>query len=240
MIDLTIHSQPDDESCGPTSLHAIYNYYGRDIALDELVKTVERSLSGGTIAPMLGKHALNQGFDATIYINSLDIFDPSWFDYETGHSSQHDLKAKLAAQLRYKKGKAITQTSRAYIDYLSLGGQVYFKTLNIELLKEYFDKKIPILTGLSVTYLYRSSRERFTPKGESIYDDIRGTPCGHFVVLCGYDEIKKQIVVADPHRENPISHDNYYKVNSNRLINAIMLGVLTYDANLLIIQPKES
>lgn len=46
------------------------------------------------------------------------------------------------------------------------------------------------------------------------------------------------MIVADPHRENPLSHDNYYKVSSNRLINAIMLGVLTYDANLLVIQPK--
>ena len=58
------------------------------------------------------------------------------------------------------------------------------------------------------------------------------------MILCGYDEQKRHVVVADPHRENPLSHDNYYKVSSNRLINAIMLGVLTYDANLLIIQPK--
>ncbi len=67
---------------------------------------------------------------------------------------------------------------------------------------------------------------------------MRGTPCGHFVVLCGYDKKNRRVVVADPHRQNPLSRNNYYKVGSNRLINAIMLGVLTYDANLLIIQPK--
>lgn len=240
MIDLCIHTQPDDESCGPTSLHAIYRYYGLDIELANVVSTVERSLSGGTLASMIGKHALEQGFSATIYINNLNVFDPSWFDSERGDSCSQNLMFKLQAQMEHKKNRYIHQESQAYLNFLTLGGRLRFRTLSVQLLKEYFSQNIPIITGLSATYLYRSSRERFTKKGEAIYDDIRGTPCGHFVVLCGYDEQKKMVIVADPHRENPLSHDNYYTVSSNRLINAIMLGVLTYDANLLIIQPKES
>ncbi len=239
MIDLIIHTQPDDESCGPTSLHAIYQYYGSPIGLDQVIKSVERSRSGGTLAPMLGKHALQHGFDAIIYINNLDIFDPSWFTLEQGYGHQDNLTNKLITQMQHKSGRAITQASKAYLEYLALGGQIRFSTLNNRLLNDYFRKGIPILTSLSATYLYRSSRECYTKKGESIYDDIRGTPCGHFVVLLGYDSKKRQVLVADPHRQNPISQDNYYKLNSDRLINAILLGVFTYDANLLIIQPKE-
>ncbi|KTD27057.1 MULTISPECIES: C39 family peptidase [Legionella] len=238
MIDLIIHTQPDDESCGPTSLHAIYHYYGLNVDLEQVVSSVDRSHSGGTLAPMLGKHALQNDFSAIIYINNLDVFDPTWFSSDQGEACQKNLASKLTAQMKHKSDKAIIQASEAYLEYLALGGSVRFQTLNVPLLKKYFLKNIPILTGLSATYLYRSSRERFTKQGESIYDDIRGTPCGHFVVLCGYDEKKRLIIVADPHRENPISNDNYYKVNSNRLINSILLGVLTYDANLLIIQPK--
>lgn len=240
MIDLTIHTQPDDESCGPTSLHAIYRYYGFDMELEQVVRSVERSHSGGTLAPMLGKHALQHGFNATIYINNLDVFDPAWFGSDYGEGCQKTLTAKLIAQMKHKRNKTIIQASKACLEYLALGGQIRFRTLSVQLLKEYFLKKIPILTGLSATYLYRSSRERFSKLGESIYDDIRGTPCGHFVVLCGYDDKKRLVIVADPHRQNPISNDNYYKVSSNRLINAILLGVLTFDATLLIIQPKES
>ncbi|KTC77871.1 C39 family peptidase [Legionella brunensis] len=238
MIDLTIHTQPDDETCGPTSLHAIYRYYGLDLDLAEVIKNVERSLSGGTLAPMLGKHALLHGFKVILYINNLNIFDPTWFDYEQGKACQNLLRIKLNAQMKHKRTKGIVHASRAYLDYLELGGEVRFRTLSVQLLKDYFAQNIPILTGLSATYLYRSSRERYI-NSEAIYDDIRGTPCGHFVVLCGYDDKKRLVVVADPHRENPISEDNYYKVSSNRLINAIMVGVLTYDANLIIIQPKE-
>jgi hypothetical protein len=236
MIELFIDSQPDDESCGPTCLHAIYRYYGADMALDSLVTNVERSLSGGTLAPMLGSHALLQGYDVIIYINNLNEFDPTWFSHGKGNPAV--LFKKLEEQLYYKHDPAMQQVTQSYLNYLSLGGQIYFKSLDVQVLKYYFEQKVPIITGLNATYLYRCAREQYTREGKAVFDDVRGTPCGHFVVLCGYDEHHKLVVVADPHRENPLSHDNYYKVSSHRLINAIMLGVTSYDANLLIIRPK--
>ena len=237
MIDLIIQTQPDDETCGPTSLHAIYQYYGLDVSLDEVIRGVDRSLSGGTLTPMLGKHALQHGFQTSMYIYNLNLFDPTWF--HNGRVDNQFLIEKLDAQMKYKNDPFITKATQALFDYLKLGGKICSHSLNSNLLKKYFTRKIPILTALSATYLYRSSRECFTPEGKSVYDDIRGEPCGHFVVLCGYDEKKHLVVVADPHAENPLFHNNYYKVSINRLINSIMLGVLTYDANLLIIEPKE-
>ena len=187
---------------------------------------------------MLGKDALKRGFKAKIYVNNVSIFDPTWFDRVTGDRKK--LIKKLKEQLKYKNTPDVLQESESYIDYLALGGDICFKTISVQLLKQYFRRNIPILTGLSATYLYRSSRELYTPDGKCSYDDIRGTPCGHFVVLCGYDKKNRLIVVADPEQTNPLSKDNYYKVNGHRLINAIMLGVLTYDANLLIIEPQEA
>jgi hypothetical protein len=148
------------------------------------------------------------------------------------------LADKLTAQTYYKYNPYIIKSTEAYLKYLSLGGQVCVHPLDVKFLKQYFTRNIPILTGLSATNLYWSPREYFTPDGKSIYDDIRGTPCGHFVILCGYDAKKRGIIVADPHAENPLFHNNYYKVRTNRLINSIMLGVLTHDGNLLIIEPK--
>lgn len=237
MINLIIQNQPDDESCGPTSLHAIYRFYGLEIPLEEITANVDRSLSGGTLAPMLGKHALQHGFDTTLYVYNLNIYDPSWF--HNGEIDNKFLIDKLDAQMKYKNDPYITQASHALFDYLNLGGKIRSHSLNVDLLKKYFNRNIPILTALSATYLYRSPREIFTSDGKSVYDDIRGEPCGHFVVLCGYDEKKRLVVVADPHGENPLASNPYYKVSINRLINSIMLGVLTYDANLLIIEPKE-
>lgn len=237
MIDINIQIQPNDETCGATCLQAIYQHYGYNISIEEVVSGVELSESGGTLAAFLGKHALQRGFSATIYVNNLNIFDPSWFD-EKGDVCRENLIVKLTAQLKHKTDSGIVRSSKAYLDFLRLGGNVRFKMLTVQLLKTYFDQKIPILTGLSATYLYFSAREVYTPEGVAVYDDIAGTPCGHFVILCQYDEDNKHIVVADPHRANPISNSHYYSVSSQRLLNAILLGVLTFDANLLIIQPK--
>ena len=237
MIDLNIRTQPDDETCGPTSLHAIYHYYGLTISLKEVIETIEHSLSGGTLSPLLGKHALMQGFDATIYVNQLDLFDPTWF--KKSKAPREALLIKLKSQDKFKQAKNLLVASQAYQDFLSLGGDIRFKTIDVQMLRSYFNKNIPILTGLNSTYLYRASRELFTQEGVSFFDDIQGLACGHFVVLCGYDDKRRRVVVADPFRENPLSKNNFYKVSIARLINAIMLGAQTYDATLLIITPKE-
>ena len=73
--------------------------------------------------------------------------------------------------------------------------------------------------------------------GRVDYDDLAGEPSGHFVVLAGYDKETRRVQVADPLKENPMGEGQTYWVDIDRLICAIMLGILTYDANLLILQP---
>jgi Peptidase_C39 like family len=230
-IDISILNQPDDTTCGPTSLHAIYNHYGLKLDLQKLITDVQYLKNGGTLAVYLGIDALKRNFKATIFSFNLHLFDPTWFGLE-----KSEIIKKLEAQMKAKKGIKLRAASKAYIDFLNLGGQVMCKELRPDYLKECFDRNIPILTGLSATYLYRSKREFTNSKDQSIYDDIAGTPMGHFVVLCGMENGK--ILVADPFKENPISHDNFYRVSPSRLISAILLGVITYDGNLLIIEKK--
>lgn len=237
-MDIKIETQPNDESCGATCLHAVYRYYGYDIPLNNVIETIDRSPSGGTFCISIGKHALQHGFMSTIYINSLVIFDPSWFT--NGEADKKLLIDKLEAQMRAKNDPYINKATIAIIEYLELGGKICAYPLSVRFLKKFFDKNIPVISGLSATNLYWSPREAFTDEGKSVYDDIRGTPCGHFVILCGYDSQRRRIVVADPYSGNPMQHSSYYKVDINRLINAILLGVITFDGNLTVIEPKKS
>jgi hypothetical protein len=46
-------------------------------------------------------------------------------------------------------------------------------------------------------------------------------------------------MVADPLHDNPGFGQQYYSVNVEHLISAIMLGIVTYDANLLMIEPAK-
>ena len=106
--------------------------------------------------------------------------------------------------------------------------------LTAKLLRGYLKRSIPVLTGLSATYLYQCEREN---EVDWEPDDIRGVPAGHFVVLSGYNKQQRTVHVADPYLPNPLGEQHHYEVTLDRLVCAILLGVLTYDANLLVIEP---
>ncbi len=230
-LDLEIFPQPDESTCGPTCLHALYRYYGDDISLTRLIDEVPMLEGGGTLAVWLASHALRRGYRATIYTYKLQVFDPTWF-----LPGGPDLRRALETQMHVKQDPKLRAASRAYIEFLELGGLLRFEDLTPALIRRYLKRSIPVLTGLSATYLYRTPRE-FGPRDD--FDDIRGEPSGHFVVLCGYDRAERTVRVADPLLPNPVASEQLYEIDIDRVICAILLGVLTYDANLLIIQPRK-
>ena len=231
-LNFDIKAQPDEVTCGPTCLHALYQYYNDSISLKDVIREVKSLKSGGTLAVMLGNHALKHGYQAYIYTYNLNIFDPTWFRF-----SSNKMLYLLKRQMRYKfRSRKLQEESKAYIKFLEAGGKIRYEELNEHLIKGYLRQSIPILTGLSATYLYSTTREIPT---SNKYDSIKGEPVGHFVVINGYDDPSHQVYLADPMNPNPLK-SQYYSVNFDRLINSIMLGIVTYDANLLIIEPKES
>lgn len=231
---LEILPQPDDTTCGPTCLHAVYRYWGEDLELDRVIREVTPLESEGTLAVLLACHALRRGYRATIYTYNLHVFDPSWFREEGV-----DLAERLRAQARVKTDRKLRFATRAYLEFLSLGGEIRFRELTLDLIRSYLKRGRPILTGLSATYLYGCPRERDVPgeEGRMVYDDVRGHPTGHFVVLSEYDPETREVVVADPLGDNPRFGGQYYRVGIQRALGAILLGVLTYDANFLVIEP---
>ena len=231
MRALQILPQPDDSTCGPTALHAVYQHLGAPLPLQQVIDEVHFLEDGGTLAVFLGLHALRRGFKARIHSYNLRVFDPTWEDLP-----MDELREKVLAQLKYKRGKKLTLACEAYAEFLRLGGEVRFNGPSPSLLKSYFEKELPVLAGLSSTYLYRSKREYVNDAGRCVLDDLRGKPVGHFVVLSGMEG--KKVFVADPYQGNPYSSDRMYQVDSGRLINAILMGIVTYDANLLIISKE--
>lgn len=229
-----IRRQPDAATCGPTCLHALYRYYGDVITLDEVVAQVPQWQAGGTLAVYLALHALRRGYQTTILPYNLTVFDPTWKELGTGR-----IMEKLKAQLPHKKElPGFEEVTQAYLDYLALGGRLKFKVITPTLIRTHLKSGTPILTGLSATYLYNDARE-IERHGKWVADDVRGHSCGHFVVLSGYRKENRSVQVADPLVPNPIAEGRYYDVDIYRLVCAIMLGILTYDGNLLIVRKKK-
>jgi len=235
-LQFAILPQPDDFTCGPTCLQAVYAYHGHVLPLRQMIEEVPRLAEGGTLAVLLGCHALRQGFRARLYTYDLQMFDPTWFSPGAGPLAGK-LAEKLAAQAAAKDKPKLQTATDAYLEFLQRGGEISMEDLTTGLIRNHLKRELPILTGLSATYLYRTAREHgpnFDP------DDVRGSPAGHFVVLCGYDPASRSVLVADPLKPNPLGLRQPYLVNVDRVLCAILLGTLTYDANLLILQPSKT
>lgn len=227
-----IRRQPDDTTCGPTCLHAVYRYFGEKVELDSLLKQIPTLEGGGTLGVSLAQHALDRGYKATIVTWDLHAFDPTWF-VPDGPPLQERLKKRIRA----KRDRRLKNACRAYVDFLDAGGKIEFRDLEPALLRRFLRRGVPILTGLSATFLYHMPRES-PPDGHP--DDIAGDPVGHFVVLTGYRPHEREILVSDPLHPNPLADVGTYSVKIERVIGAIYLGVLTYDANLIVIEPAGS
>lgn len=226
---IDIQHQPDDTTCGPTCLHAVYRYFGEPIALDTVIAETSGLDDGGTFASHLGRHALGRGYRATMYTYNLRVFDPTWFEPGV------DLAGRLREQAAVKTQPKFLTATQAYLDFLAAGGEIRHAPLEAGLLQRYLARGIPILTGLSATYLYGCSRE--VPETNE-YDDVRGEPAGHFVVIYGVRPEESTVLVADPLGSNPLHERHYYRVDLARLVSAILLGIVTYDGNLLMIEPR--
>ena len=229
-FDLEILPQPDDSTCGPTCLHAVYRYFKDPVELDDVIAEVPRVAGGGTLAVNLANHALRRGYRALIVTYNLNVFDPSWFG-----AGGYDLAERLTVQAAAKRDARLSEATEAYLEFLRLGGRITMEDLSPRLLRRWLEQRRPILTGLSATFLYRSAREI----GDEVLreDDLHGLPTGHFVVLCGYDREERKVRVADPFERR--SSEQLYWLPVERVTNSILLGVLTYDANLLVLDPPE-
>lgn len=227
---LRVAPQPTPTSCGPTCLHGVYRSLGLEVSLDELIREIPSVSGGGTLAVLLGIDALSRGFEARLYSCNLRVLDPTWFP-----SKRALLLEKLAASRRVRAHPKERHELGALHRFVDRGGELRMEPLTRELLRRHLCHHEPVLTGLSSTFLYRDPRQD-PETGEP--DDLGGKSEGHFVVLSEYDRATKLVTVHDPWPHTPFEDPHRYHVHIDRLISAILLGVLTFDANLLVLRSR--
>ena len=229
-LPITIRRQPDYTTCGPTSLHAVYRYFGDTITLEQVIDEVRKLEGGGTMRLHLAVHALRRGYQAETWICNVAWFDPTWFQQKT------DVIAKLKARMAAKECSAPSDgTTRHRRSRSTSGssGKLRWGDLTPRLIgarsearpadPHRHERHIP----LSV-----HARDGAGP------DDVAGDPFGHFVVVCGYHSSESSVSIADPLMDNPLHGAQYYRASVHRLIGSIFLGTGSNDSNFLVIKPK--
>jgi len=219
-------AQPTATTCGPTCLHAVYGHLGDPLPHPAIVAETATLPGGGTLAVHLGRHALERGHRAILYSFNLDLLDPTWFDEPAS------LANKLALQAERRQGEKLRATSAAYAGFLAAGGILRMEELSHAMIREHLDAGRPLLAGVSANFLYRCARER----DDGTEDDLEGLPQGHFVVVAGHRH--DEVLVVDPWAPGEQKACRYW-VPMRRLVHAVLLGVLTYDGNLLAIERRD-
>ena len=129
-LDVTMRRQPNETTCGPTCLHAIYDYYEDAVALEQVIAETPTIDNGGTYLPFLGCHALKRGYTATMYTWDLMVFDPSWF---APHAAP--LADRLTQQAELKTDPRVRVASRACREFAELGDSIRFRDLTAPFLR---------------------------------------------------------------------------------------------------------
>jgi hypothetical protein len=191
----------------------MYSYWGKTEPLQGVIERTRTLESGvGTFAVFLGCDALVNGFGATIYTYNLTVFDPTWF------AAGVDITERLQKQWHLKPDSRPRHATQGYLEFLRLGGRLRLTDLSQPLIHGLLRRQLPILTGLSSTFLYRAPRE-YGP-GDTP-DDLRGFPAGHFVVIADYDREQRQVLVhtrrrADGHRKCRVSQTDGFSSSTLR------------------------
>lgn len=210
-------------------MHGIYRWFDHEISIEDLIAAIPFLPEGGTLAVHLGLDALARGYRVELYSCNLRVLDPSWFP-----GTPESLMEKLQASRKVRRSTKERFELEALERFVQAGGNLMMEALTRNLLRKHLRKGEPMLTGLSATFLYGEKRE-VSATGEP--DDLGGKSEGHFVLLHGYDHAARKVTVHDPYPHIPVDENNCYSAHIDRLINAILLGVLTHDANILVVHP---
>lgn len=210
--------QPDDTSCGPTALHAIYKYYGLDIPLNTVISELEGySTLEGTYDAMIGVDALKRGFQVNIFVYNLRIFDPSWKYDESITEKLYTMKARLS-------DPRLIKSVEWFIRFSEMGGHIVISSPLINALTA----EHPVICGLSATHLYNCRRENPITNE---YDEF-GSPVGHYVVTDAHFG-DTSVPIYDPYGDRSRIRKIEYIMPINAVIESIMLGTLTYDGSVI-------
>ena len=214
---MEIQKQPTDDTCGATTLHAMYQHLGVDVPIDILVKTITQFPNGGTADVYLAMDALERGLKVTVYTSNIRVFDPSWLGLP-----QERLVDRLYKFSEYIRDKdlIVSQIAGLFSMFVRMGGRV---RINLDDMGNLITalRYGPVIAGVSYDWLMGEER------------DNGGDLTGHFIIVDSYDDASETFTISDPWDGKKGQH---YKVSYGLMNKALLLGTLTNDGSFILIE----
>ncbi|MFH0836749.1 MAG: C39 family peptidase [Candidatus Aenigmatarchaeota archaeon] len=194
-------------TCGPSCLQQIFAYHGKIVDLDDIIKILDKKkgfVLTGTSTWHLGFCADAFGYKSDVISYDVNIIDPTWMKL-----SKKELVKKITKRIILEKLSFSKTRLMAMQDYILYGGSYSFTMPSKDILLKYLKKKIPVIIRLCSTLLYNNSRIDWN---SCKFNDIKGYPFGHYVVVSGYEN--GHFIITDP----SAIRGGTYKVDENKLL----------------------
>lgn len=228
LLEVARLPQPTQSSAGPTSLRMILAFHGMAVPHDEMLEVLPLDPEDGARGPQIGLAALRCGFQVTIIPYERCILRPQWSTLPPATLLEHLERVGLDGSDAGPRGEGVL--ARIYADYLRAGGELRFAPLSRELLVSYLQQHTPLIAALDAEYLYAAS---------TAADHEAGPRQAHFLVVGGYDAATDEFAVSDPWYDIPLANTGgRYRIPSDRLVTAVLLGAEANDAELIAIRPR--
>lgn len=203
----------------------IYSYFGIKVPLEKLLDDLKIDKYTGTFTAQLGLHAKNSGLQTLILCSNPYYVSPAWskLDNQTIYKKIGGwLAFELQGKNKIRKNK-FKKGTRFILAYIKNGGKIKIIDLTTRLIDGYLDQGYLMTGAIEESWLWE---KRKIPKTAE-FDDIKGIPQGHFVVLYGHDA--ENYFVSDPYPTGLEGKNGLYKVKKDKFL----VSCLFWEATLL-------
>ncbi|OGG30705.1 hypothetical protein A2973_05385 [Candidatus Gottesmanbacteria bacterium RIFCSPLOWO2_01_FULL_49_10] len=216
------HSQlAQTYSCGPICLQNVYEHFGLDVSLDDILTSLRVTENDTTYLSQLAKDVVSRGLDSVIITSYAVSVSPDW----EGKSAQEVLSRLDEWAKSNPRDKFIIDAT--YLrDYLRAGGRVVVTDLSTTLIDTFLGDGYKAVVCLEESWLWgRRKRDKVAQ-----FDDIYGSARGHIVVV--FDSTDTEYIVSDPYPTGLSGREGIYPVPKDKLF----ISMAMWNAEVLMIK----
>lgn len=210
-------------ACGPISVYTIHQFFGTTITTAEILKDLGVSTKTSTFPSQLAQHLRSFPYDVQLLTSCSYLVSPHWI----GKSSLF-IAEELQQWLVHHKRSPWRKGAQFLRDYLASGGMIKIINLTTHILDEYLEGGYLILACLEESWLW--GRRKIV--GKAFFDDVKGSPRGHFVVL--FDGNDHEYAISDPFPTGLPGRSGNYFVSKD----TVMISILLWGATVVAVKRR--
>ncbi|MBD3280341.1 hypothetical protein GF389_02360 [Candidatus Dojkabacteria bacterium] len=210
--------------CGPLCLVNIFENLGDKALVEDIMEDLGVTENEITYLPQLALYAHKNNLKIKYLQSNPREISPNW----KGLESDKYLETLKKFQEEMDKESIWKKNLKFLIEYIEAGGEIEVDDLSREKISQYLAEGYVVLAAVEQTWLWGKRKV----KGKIEYDDLKGKPSGHFVVI--YKEDGDDFLVSDPYPTGLEGKEGLYRVSKDTML----VSILVWGAQMIGVKSK--